>query len=172
MSKLILMCGCPGSGKSTWIQNHKDFFKDNIKVVSRDAIRFSMLKDGEDYFAHENDVFKTFITEIGSGLKTDKTVIADATHLNHVSRSKVLKALGINLRGCDSVEAIFIKVPLEVALAQNENRKDTKTYVPRDVVKRMHESLETPNILEGFDKVYIYNPQSKEGSKYTILSRE
>ena len=171
MSKLILMCGCPGSGKSTWIQNHKNFFKDNIKVVSRDAIRFSMLKDGEDYFAHEDDVFKTFIAEIGSGLKENKTVIADATHLNPASRSKVLKALGENLKGV-YVEAIFIKVSLKTALDQNENRKDTKTYVPRGVIRRMYESLETPDILEGFDKVYIYNPQSKEGSKYTILSRE
>ena len=50
MSRLIMMCGIPGSGKSTWIQNCKGFIGNDVVVVSRDAIRFSMLKEGEDYF--------------------------------------------------------------------------------------------------------------------------
>ena len=42
MSKLILMCGVPGSGKSTWIKNNKS---ETDLWISRDKIRFEKLKE-------------------------------------------------------------------------------------------------------------------------------
>ena len=48
--QLIIMCGAPGSGKSTYIEKHFISFPGYTKVVSRDQIRFSILKDDEDYF--------------------------------------------------------------------------------------------------------------------------
>ena len=39
--RLILMVGCPGSGKSTWLKNNK---QEDAVVVSRDEIRFKILK--------------------------------------------------------------------------------------------------------------------------------
>ena len=53
MKKLYLMIGIPGSGKSTWARNRKDGI-----IVSRDAIRCSFLKDGENYFSKEDLVIK------------------------------------------------------------------------------------------------------------------
>ena len=47
------MVGIPGSGKSTWA---KARCKNNphAAYISRDEIRFSLLKDEEEYFAKEN----------------------------------------------------------------------------------------------------------------------
>ena len=51
---LYLMCGCPGSGKSTWAA--KNVGPGDV-IISRDQIRFDMLNDGEAYFCKENAVF-------------------------------------------------------------------------------------------------------------------
>jgi predicted kinase len=37
--KVYIMCGIPGSGKSTWISNNLD---KNIKIISRDIIRYKL----------------------------------------------------------------------------------------------------------------------------------
>ena len=58
---LYLLAGVPGSGKSTWLKQHAP---DNSIIISRDQIRFSLLQDGEDYFAHESEVFFEFINQI------------------------------------------------------------------------------------------------------------
>ena len=53
-TKVFVMCGPAGSGKSTWLI--KQMKPKTDVCISRDNIRFGLLKEGEDYFAHENDV--------------------------------------------------------------------------------------------------------------------
>ena len=146
MSKLILMCGVPGSGKSTWIKNNKS---EADLWISRDRIRFEKLKEGDDYFAFEDIVFEQFIEEIACGLEMDKTVIADATHLNRKSRAKVLNKVA---KFADEIEAIVMDVHLETALERNDNRTG-RAFVPRGVIRRMFFQMEAPTRDEGFDKI-------------------
>ena len=59
--ELRVMVGIPASGKSTLIEKEVSCLEEERKttaVVSRDAVRFSMLKEGEDYFAHEDEVYR------------------------------------------------------------------------------------------------------------------
>ena len=51
---LYILSGCPASGKSTFGKKMSKIT--GIPIVSRDEIRFSLLKDDEDYFSHEEDV--------------------------------------------------------------------------------------------------------------------
>ena len=66
MSKLILMCGVPGSGKSTYLKVHEPWFNESHVIVSRDEIRFSLLQEGEEYFSHEKEVWNIFVNKISS----------------------------------------------------------------------------------------------------------
>jgi predicted kinase len=45
MTVLYLMCGIPGSGKSTWIKQNKI---ESDAVISRDVVRFSLVKEHEE----------------------------------------------------------------------------------------------------------------------------
>ncbi|MBO7535765.1 MAG: ATP-binding protein [Bacilli bacterium] len=151
MKNLVLMVGTPASGKSTFIKEHN---KDNYKVISRDAIRFSLLKDNEDYFAHENEVYNIFINTTKEELGKGNNVIADATFLNKNARIRFLRALGRSLEDT-KVTAIMMKTPLDVCLERNEQREG-RAYVPREAIKRMDAQKTTPSLDEGFDEIFIY----------------
>ena len=151
MKNLVLMVGTPASGKSTFIKENN---KNNYKVISRDAIRFSLLKDDEDYFAHENEVYNIFINTTKEELEKGNNVIADATFLNENARVKFLRALGNSLENT-KVTAIMMKTPLEVCLERNEQREG-RAYVPRGAIRRMDAQKTIPSLDEGFDEVYIY----------------
>ena len=166
MKNLFMLVGCPGSGKSTWIRNHMETFDGHTFVVSRDEIRFCLVPEGDEYFSRETEVFNKFIDDIKFGLRNADNVIADATHLNESSRGKVLRRLSEDLKDV-KVNAIVVRVPVKVALAQNENRKGTRSYVPESVIRRMHSQMTMPSIEEGFDKIYIYRPEADV--KYTVI---
>lgn len=163
--QLMIMCGAPGSGKSTWVEKYSASSPDYIKVVSRDQIRFSMLKDGEDYFAHENDVYSKFIEEIKDGLENCDITIADATHLDITSRTRLLRNLGTSLKDI-KVIAVVIKTSLQTCLIQNGMREG-RSLVPESQVRRMYYQFTIPTLDEGFDEIWVY-----ENNKYKIETKE
>lgn len=145
MSKLLLLCGIPGSGKSTWA---KDFIANNDAVlISRDAIRFSLLKEGEDYFSHEKEVTECFYNMVHKALETGMYdyVIADATHNTIRSRTDSLK--GIAPHTIEGVEIIpvYFNVPVEVCKERNAQREG-RARVPDGVIERMAKQRSKPDI--------------------------
>lgn len=167
--QLIIMCGAAGSGKSTWVKNHFALFPGYTKVVSRDQIRFSILKDDEDYFAHEKEVYNKFIEEIKDGLENCDVTIADATHLNRSSRNKLLNALGSSLKGVE-VNIIVMDTCLAKCIDQNKKREG-RAFVPEDAINRMYASFEMPTLEEGFDKIFIYRNIGNK-TTYEIIRKE
>ena len=148
MSKLIMMVGIPGSGKSTWIKNN---FSDIIPV-SRDAIRFELLDEkGGDYFDHEDEVFDKFIHQIIGSLVADEITIADATHLNKKSRARVLNKVR---KFADEIEAVVLDTDLETAFERNDQREG-RAWVKHGIIRRMWFSMEMPEETEGFNKITI-----------------
>ena len=155
MSKLIMMCGVPGSGKSTWVRNT---FPD-IEPVSRDAIRFAILDErGGDYFAYEKEVFEKFIHQIIDSLAVDEITIADATHLNARSRAKVLREVA---KFADEIEAVVMDVHLITALERNDKREG-RAFVPCGVIRRMYFQMEAPTAEEGFTKITFIREEDEE----------
>lgn len=147
---LILMMGIPGVGKSTLLKERCNP-KTDI-VVSRDAIRFNMLADTDEYFANEQEVWHEYITTLKLFLTDDKwkNVIADATHLNPRARDKVLNALNkIIQKENITVYILWVNVSLETALERNAQRQG-RALVPESAIKNMYRSLQAPVEREGF----------------------
>lgn len=149
MSKLYLMVGVPASGKSTFAQRLVE--KNKIDYVSRDEIRFDLIKDSDDYFSKEKEVVIKFRQEVQDRLDQGKSVIADATHLTSVARAKFLSSL--NLDGVEVV-AYVMKTPLAVCLERNAKRTG-RARVPDDVIVSMYKSFTVPVCEKYINKTVV-----------------
>lgn len=131
---LYILVGLPASGKSTWA---KARCKNNphAAYISRDEIRFSLLKDEEEYFAKEKEVFSIFITAIRKAMEDDfyEEVYVDATHLNERSRQKVLNKLDVNHW---DIHLVNFTTPIEVCIERNSHRTG-RAFVPESVIRNM-----------------------------------
>ena len=157
MKTLFLMCGVSGSGKSTWVQKQIEACGEPCLWVSRDAIRYALVKEDEEYFSRETEVFEAFAKKINMGLQTDidtvKYIFADATHLNEASRNKLLDKLDLeNIKIC----AVSFNIPVETCLEQNEKRKGTRGYVPRRVIRDMARKYQAPHNNEKYHYSQIF----------------
>lgn len=148
MADLYLMCGAPGSGKSTLLKNHLKMNSKNI-VISRDKIRFNLVKPSEPYFSKEKEVYKEFWKEINYYLSLGYNVFADQTSLTKKSR----KYLMDNVHGYKNVNIIWMATPLNISLERNNNRTG-REFVPPETIKRMYHSFEKPSFEEGFTNIY------------------
>lgn len=149
MSKIVMMCGIPGSGKSTFCQKHLS----DYAYISRDQIRFSLLTNEDDYFSKEKEVIKQFIEKINSYIQQDCNFIIDATHLTKVSRRKILSQLKKSPQHpANKIWCVYMKTDLNLALKRNSHRKG-RERVPDDAIKNMYEKLEIPELNEGFEKI-------------------
>ena len=158
---VFLLSGPPASGKSTWVRNNMTV---GSEWISRDNVRFAILTDEDDYFAHEDDVFDTFINYINQTLEKDEihTIYIDATHLNKRSRDKVLRRVRKD-NICD-LTCVCFDVPLVVCHARN-NLRSGRSHVPASAIDNMFNSYRIPNKnVEHFDHVLIVdeNGDTKE----------
>lgn len=160
MKTLYILCGIPGSGKSTFARESLKKLRGSTAIVSRDEIRFSLVKENEDYFSKEKEVFRHFIEEIKTELSFKDNVIVDATHLNINSRTKLLRALSGEILKDVYVFAVYFNVPLEVCLNRNSKRTGRK-FVPEDKIKTMFKSFTKPSFEEGFDEIIQIDENGK-----------
>ena len=138
---LWLLVGIPGSGKSTWVREQLN--SECKHWISRDAIRFEVVKEDEEYFSKEKKVFGLFASavqaDIDSYFITD--IYVDATHLNEASREKLLG----RLKNLDKVNinAVLFNTPLEVCLERNAQRTG-RACVPETAIRNMYNNFSHP----------------------------
>lgn len=157
MTNLLIACGVPGAGKTTFlkeaVKNLKENSKLSVEYVSRDEIRFSMLGDSDDYFSKEKEVYKEFCNQIQKAIDNKVNfIIADATHITRKSREKLLDSL--DLTGVD-ISCISFEPTLKWCLDRNEERTG-RAYVPREVIKRMYKQFEPPQKDENYEYLSIF----------------
>lgn len=144
MPILYIMCGPSGCGKTTWSKKYAEEHADeDIRYVSRDEIRFSILKDGEDYFSHEKEVFKKFANTIRQTLIDGFDVIADATHLNEFSRRKLTQAIDMYFSDYKIIYVVF-NADVETCIEHNKQRSG-RADVPETIIRNMCRDYRIPS---------------------------
>ena len=161
MNNLYVLCGIPGCGKTTWTRkkmNENTSSTDPKWVyVSRDEVRFSMIKEEDDYFSKEKQVFEEFVNRLCGNLSDAWTqnVIADATHLNEISRDKLINAIRRKRPNLPlHITMVYFDIPLEVCKFRNAKREG-HARVPNDVMDKMYSSLQFPRLREGRERMEI-----------------
>lgn len=151
MSELILLCGIPGAGKSTY---RDKFLKGTY--VSTDKIRL-------DYFHVQYDtevepkVWDIAFSMVEEGLARGETIIFDATNVMKRTRAPLIK---IAQKYDSKVRAVFMDASLDLALKRNTQRE---AQVPDEVIIRKHEELEIPEKSEGIHEIKMVKSNTTDG---------
>lgn len=152
MATLYILCGPSGCGKTTWAEQFMRE-KNDVRYVSRDEIRFGMLKEDEDYFAHEKEVFKKFSSIIAQTLVDGFDIIADATHLNETSRKKLTNAID-NYTVNYSIVYVVFYTPIQKCYEHDAMRTGI-SHVGTQVIQGMFRTFRAPALLEDLRAINI-----------------
>jgi predicted kinase len=151
MPELVMLCGIPCSGKSTYVNKLKKIpYWENAVVLSTDAYIEKVAQENNTTYS---EIFEDCIDEATRQLEIafieakdkGKNIIYDQTNLSIKARKKKLAKLpSIYARG-----VVYFDISLEEALRRNENREGK--YIPKSVLKRMYHQFEVPTLEEDFD---------------------
>jgi predicted kinase len=150
-TKVFLLSGIPGSGKSTWARKN---LTPTTEWISRDNVRFSIVREDEEYFSHEDEVFDTFISYINQMLEDPRvdTIFIDATHLNKKSRDKTLNR--IRKEKISELNCVCFITPLNICQERNKLRSG-RSVVPETVIDNMFKAFSLPDTNENFTNVFM-----------------
>ena len=166
MSRLIVMVGLPGSGKSTEAKKLKDLYSlsfDKVEIFSSDSYREKVLGDENDQ-SNNQIVFDTLYKDMKEFLNSDGNVLAifDATNVTLKSRKKIFEILP---RDKDiEVVAHVVNTSYSICI-EWDSKRDRK--VGKDVITKFYKQYEHPQEFEGFKYIFFSNPCSKEEIKKT-----
>ena len=154
---LIMLCGLPTSGKSTFVSKllNDPAYKNSV-VLSTDAYIESVAQRLNKTY---NDVFEDTIEEATRQLELTlieakdrgKSLIWDQTNLTSKTRKKKLSKIPSSYARI----AIWFDITLEEALKRNKQRPGK--VIPQRVLHLMNEQFIPPSCDEGFDVVIKEN---------------
>lgn len=156
-SRVTMMIGLPGSGKSTWALNYvKEHPEENIQIYSSDFYRLCMFGDENDQ-THNNEVFKAMYEDIKKSYAEGNNIIIDATNLTYKDRERTRNSL----RGIPITRCVIVATPVKTCIQRDASRKRT---VGQEVIKRCACKFEIP-LADEFNEITIVG-----GGNYTDVS--
>lgn len=153
MPELVMLCGIPTSGKSTYVEKLKklDYWENSVVLSTDNYIEKQAQRMGMTYNQIFDDVIDdaTRELELQFNMAKDKgkDIIWDQTNLSVKTRRKKLSKLPSYYRR----SAVYFEVSLEEALERNKHREGK--FIPESILKRMWHQFEVPTCNEGFDYV-------------------
>ena len=151
MSKLIVLSGVPGSGKSYFCKTIKKIKESHVYVVSSDELRREIT--GRQSNLNEDELMWKIFFSLAKTYSLDKegVVVLDATHVSkkmRVDRNKKLKHL------FEEVDLVMWNIDKQVVANQNLQREYP---IAPDVLERFYQILELPTEDDEkfFDKIIM-----------------
>jgi predicted kinase len=143
-----VMCGAPGSGKSTYAKKLAQI--ENAVIISGDDVRTELYGSAEvqGNWTEIWDRIDELVSE-----SCGMNVVLDGTHYKRSYRTEAITLL--RSYGYSRVEAVIMDASLATCLARNFKRKRN---VPDYVVKEMHTKLQSSLkdiYSEDFDSIHF-----------------
>ena len=143
---LILLCGIPGSGKTTYAKNYIKL-NNNTVHLSSDAIRKELYGD-ENIQGNPGDVFSLMQKRAIEALNNGHDVIYDSTAMTRKDRQGIISVCPKFAK----IECHIIWAPIEVCIERDSKRERT---VGKEVIDRMLKRFQAPYYDEGIDIINI-----------------
>lgn len=148
---VVILCGAPGSGKSTW--GEKFAKEKGYTYLSSDRNR-ARVGRGEDDIQASARAFTLLKKEMGEALDRGENVVIDATFMSKKARRDFVN---IGRAHKAHLRAVTFELDRKTILERNAKRAATGgRNVPRFVIDRMLGNYEKPTSPE-FDEVTIIN---------------
>lgn len=137
---VVIPCGIPTSGKSTWI----DRVIPTYTSISRDTIRYGMF--GKDYKQNTEDeklITHYFDVRVSVAIKNRRNIVLDNTHCKKSYLDAAIKRFeGTGYK----IVVVFFDIPLWKAYLRNYKRKwMTGKWIPKHVIKQMYTNYKKIN---------------------------
>lgn len=153
LMELIMLCGIPTSGKSTFVKTlHSQSYWGNAVVLSTDNY---IQQKAEEKHKTYNEVFKDHIKEATANMQKQlelailegRDLIFDQTNLTRKTR----RSKTSQLHNYHRKTAVYFEISLEEALERNKHREGK--FIPVDVLTSMYNSFEIPDYTENFTHI-------------------
>ena len=155
--QLIVMCGLPGAGKSTYakqyVQEHS-----NTKVMSSDGIREELYGD-ESIQGNPADVFSLMQKRTVEHLNQGIDVVYDATGMARNNRGEILACTP----ACVHKKCVIVWASVEECIKRDSLRR---RHVGPAVIDMMVRRFEAPFYDEGFDEIQFLVPEDFDQDEY------
>lgn len=143
---VIVICGLPGSGKSTISQ--KIAKETNATIFSSDALREEIFGDVNEQ-NRNSELFNEMHRRIKECLKSGNNAIYDATNTSSKRRMAFIDELH-NI-DCEK-RCVVVATPYEQCLVNNMSRDK---IVPEKVIEKMYRNWNTPYWFEGWNNIEL-----------------
>lgn len=155
--RLILLCGIPGSGKTTYAEKYIEEHPGTIHLSS-DKIR-EELWGNEATQGDNNEVFSLMQNRAIEALNNGQSVVYDATNITRKDRSYIISMCPKFVK----IEAHVIWAPIETCIERDAARERT---VGKAVIDKMLKRFQPPYYDEGIDEIEVVAPVNFDAYDY------
>lgn len=156
--KLILLCGIPGSGKTTYAKNYIEQNSNTIHLSS-DAIRKELYGD-ENIQGNPGEVFTLMQRRATEKLNNGYDVLYDATNMTRKDRSGIIGVCPKFVK----IECHIIWAPIEECIKRDAIRERT---VGKEIINKMLKRFQAP--YYGIDEVLIIKPDGWDWDEHNYI---
>lgn len=171
---IYILCGLPGSGKSTWAKEKVK--EQNTVIICRDAIR-TMIK-GNYFFDKEYELLVEACTNSSfrEAIRQNYNIIIDETNISKIRRNMWLNDINfysefdtndkviisketwknvIDINKNDNYKTILVWFKEHINNLDNrvKNDKGISKETWKNIIENMQTCFEPPSIEEGFDEI-------------------